>query len=107
MHFNGMNTSLEGFAVGLPIVTLPTGLQRGRHTRAMYLKMGILDCIAADGEHYVEMAVRLGTDRSFNRRVRAHILAKNGNLYEDMRVVREFEWFFESAVAAERLAATK
>jgi hypothetical protein len=51
--------------------------------------------------------VRLGTDRSFNRRVRVHILAKNGNLYEDMRVVREFERFFESAVAAERLAATK
>jgi hypothetical protein len=39
LHFNGMNSSLEALAVGLPVVTLPTQLQRGRHTRAMYLKL--------------------------------------------------------------------
>src|SRR5262249_37188522 len=62
IHFNGANTSLEGLATGTPVVTLPTGLQRGRHTRAMYLKMGITDCIAASAEHYIDIAVRLGTD---------------------------------------------
>ena len=35
LHFNGMNTSLEAMSVGTPIVTLPGGLQRGRHTQAM------------------------------------------------------------------------
>jgi protein O-GlcNAc transferase len=99
LHFNGMNTSLEGFAMGMPIVTLPTALHRGRHTRAMYLKMGIDCCIAEDSEHYVDIAVQLGTNRSFNQRVRRQILAKNGTLYEDVRAVREFERFFESAVA--------
>jgi protein O-GlcNAc transferase len=57
-HFNGMNSSLETFAVGLPIITLPSLLQRGRHTRAMYLCMGITDCIAVDEHLYVDFAVR-------------------------------------------------
>jgi len=35
-HFNGMNTSLESFAVGTPVVTLPGQFQRGRHTYGMY-----------------------------------------------------------------------
>jgi predicted O-linked N-acetylglucosamine transferase (SPINDLY family) len=93
-HFNGMNSSLEAFAVGLPIVTLPTGLQRGRHTRAMYLCMGIADCIATDEATYIELAVRLGTDPAFNAFMRARILEHNHVLYEDPRVVREFERFF-------------
>ena len=97
-HFNGVNSSLEAFAVGLPIITLPTLLQRGRHTRAMYLCMGITDCIAADEAAYVDLAVRLGTDRDFNASLRARIRAHNHVLYEDPRVVQEFERFFLTAV---------
>ena len=94
LHFNGMNSSLEAFAVGLPIVTLPTRLQRGRHTRAMYLCMGITDCIAEDEAAYIDLAVRLGTDAAFNASMRARILERNQVLYEDRRVVMEFERFF-------------
>lgn len=99
IHFNGMNSSLEAFAVGTPIVTLPTGLQRGRHTQAMYRKMGIGDCIARSIEDYVDIAVRLGTDAAFRQDVRERILARNHVLYEDPRVVREFERFFAAAVS--------
>jgi protein O-GlcNAc transferase len=97
LHFNGMNSSLEALAVGLPVVTLPTELQRGRHTRAMYLKMGITDCIAASTEEYVDIAARLGTDATFRRDLRERILSRNYVLYEDERVVLEFERFFLSA----------
>lgn len=99
-HFNGMNSSLEAFSVGLPIVTLPTQFQRGRHTRAMYLKMGIEDCIASDARAYVDIAVRLGTDPDFNHDARRRIKARSAVLYEDRRVVREFERFFDTALAA-------
>ena len=94
LHFNGMNSSLEAFSVGLPIVTLPTPLQRGRHTRAMYLRMGITDCIAEDTSAYIDLAVRLGTDAAFNASMRARILERNPVLYEDPRVPQEFERFF-------------
>ncbi len=98
VHFNGMNTSLEAFALGQPVVTLPGAMQRGRHTQAMYRKMGVLDGIAKDPETYIDIAVRLGTDRDYARSVRERILARNAALYEDSRVVQEFERFFLEAL---------
>lgn len=97
-YFNGMNSSLESFAIGTPVVTLPTDLQRGRHTQAMYRKMGILECIARDDQDYVDIAVRLGTDRAYAGEIRRRILACNGVLFENPRVVREFERLFIAAL---------
>jgi len=93
-HFNGMNSSLEAFSIGAPIVTLPGAFQRGRHTQAMYRKMGILDCIANDLQDYIGIAVRLGCDKAYADDLRARIRAGNGVLYESRRVVEEFERFF-------------
>jgi predicted O-linked N-acetylglucosamine transferase (SPINDLY family) len=99
IHFNGMNTSLEAMSVGTPVVTLPGQFQRGRHTQAMYRRMGVDDCIASSADDYVERAVRLGTDRARREAVRGEILRRNDVLFEDMAVVREFERFFREAVA--------
>jgi predicted O-linked N-acetylglucosamine transferase (SPINDLY family) len=93
-HFNGMNSSLQAFAVGAPVVTLPGRLQRGRHTQAMYRKMQITECIATDAAHYVDIAVRLGTDREYAQLIRERILGRKHVLFEDPRVVEEFERFF-------------
>lgn len=98
LHFNGYNTSLEAFAVGTPVVTLPTALQRGRHTAGMYRKMGIEDCIARNREEYVNIAVRLGTQPDVREALRNRILAANSVLYENMQVVREFERLFVNTV---------
>ena len=99
IHFNGMNTSLEAFSVGTPIVTLPTGFQRGRHTAGMYRKMGFTECIAADRNDYVRIAVKLGTEEDYRRHAKDEILRRNEVLFEDMRVVREFERCFLETVA--------
>ena len=99
-HFNGMNTSLEAFSVGTPVITLPGALQRSRHTRAMYLAMGIDDGIATDAADYVRRAVALGTDPGAARALRARILERNPVLYDNPAVLREFERFFTAAVAA-------
>lgn len=107
LHFNGMNSSLEAFSVGTPIVTLPGRLQRGRHTQAMYRKMGILDCIAVDAANYIDIALRLGCDRSYAQSMRARIAARSHVLYEDMRVVREFERFFFHVMRQPETSATQ
>jgi predicted O-linked N-acetylglucosamine transferase (SPINDLY family) len=99
VHFNGMNTSLEALYVGTPVVTLPGELQRGRHTQAMYRKMGLADCIAGSAGHYVELAVRLGSDSAYRNATHQEILKRNSVLFQDIRVVREFERFFCEAVA--------
>jgi predicted O-linked N-acetylglucosamine transferase (SPINDLY family) len=93
-HFNGMNSSLQAFAVGAPVVTLPGRLQRGRHTQAMYRKMALEECIATDAEHYIDIAVALGTDRNYAHSLRERILARKHVLFEDPRVIAEFERFF-------------
>lgn len=102
IHFGGGTTSYECFAVGTPIVTLPAEYLRGRVTLAMYKKMGILDAVADDARHYVELAVRLGTEPDFRARLRSRILAACGVLYEDIEAVREIEAFFKTCVARVR-----
>jgi len=99
LHFNGMNSSLQAFAIGTPVVTLPGRLQRGRHTQAMYRIMGIHDCIATSPRQYVDIALRIAIDLQIRDSLRQRILARNHLLFEDGRVVAEFERFFVDAVA--------
>jgi predicted O-linked N-acetylglucosamine transferase (SPINDLY family) len=98
VHFNGMNTSLEALALGKPVVTWPAALQRGRHTQAMYRKMGLGELIADGPERYAEIAVRAGTDEDYAHAVRKRILERHDVLFEQRKVVREFERFFLEAL---------
>jgi predicted O-linked N-acetylglucosamine transferase (SPINDLY family) len=98
-HFNGMNSSLEALSMGTPVVTWPSGLQRGRHTYAMYRAMNCLDCVARDLSDYVDIAVRIGSDPNLRQALRARILQNHEVLYENRDVVRGFERFFLSVVA--------
>jgi len=77
---------------------MPELLTRARHTRAMYLCMGITDCIAPDEAAYFDLAVRLGTDTDSNTSMRSRTLEYNYVLYEDRRLVQEFERFFMTAL---------
>ncbi len=60
--WSGGNTTLESLPLRLPVVTLPTGTMRGRHSTAILTQMGVTDTIASTIDDYVAMAVRLGRD---------------------------------------------
>lgn len=90
LHFNGMNSSLEALAMGTPVVTLPGALQRGRHTQAMYRRMGWTELVAHDAAHYVALAVRLATDAAFHAHARREILARCDVLFHEQAVVDGF-----------------
>jgi predicted O-linked N-acetylglucosamine transferase (SPINDLY family) len=94
-HFSGGNSSIEGLAVGAPIVTMPSPFLKGRITYAWYRKMGITDCIASSPVEYVDIAVRLATDRQAREDVCQRILGSNELLFDDLTAVRELEEFFE------------
>jgi predicted O-linked N-acetylglucosamine transferase (SPINDLY family) len=94
VHFNGMNTSLEAFAVGTPVVTMPAAFQRGRHTQAMLRKMGLEGLIVADAQAYIDQAVRIANDRDYRNEVSGMIRDRSHVLFEDAAVVHEFERFF-------------
>jgi len=98
--FSGGNTSYEGLALGVPIVTLETAFMRGRITYAQYKKMGMMDCVARTPGEYINIAVDLGTNRSRREEVSSKILSSNHLLFEDIDAVRELEVFFKNAVQA-------
>jgi hypothetical protein len=77
IHFGG-NTSYEGRALGVLIVTLPSQFMRGRLTYAMYRQMGLLDPVAADATDYVRLAVRLGTEPDYRELMRRRITDRVG-----------------------------
>jgi protein O-GlcNAc transferase len=105
-HFGGGNSSLEAIAMGAPVVTLPGAYARSRYTYANYRRMGMLDCVADSAQAYVDMAVRLGTDRAYAAAIRKRIVAGSDRLYNDTGTVRALEQFLIIAVARARDNAT-
>jgi predicted O-linked N-acetylglucosamine transferase (SPINDLY family) len=99
LHYSGGNTSLEAFAVGTPIVTWPGAFMRARHTFGFYALMGLDDCVARDPDHYVALAVRLGTDPAWRAAVSGRILAANSVLFDNVATVRALEDFLVDAAA--------
>lgn len=95
--WSGGNTTLEALTCGLPVVTMPTSLMRGRHSTGILKRIGLEDYIADDLEGYVARAVRL-VEAQENARVRAHIAQHVGRLFNDSEPVKALETFLEGAV---------
>jgi CRISPR-associated protein Csy1 len=96
--WSGGNTTLDALASGLPVVTLPGELMRGRQSQAMLKTLGLDELIATDVESYVEKAVSLGQDRDRRMSVSERIVANRHALYEREEPIRALEAFFERAV---------
>jgi len=98
--FGGGTTSLEMFAADTPIVTWPGAFARSRITHALYRQMQVDGLAATDGNHYVEIAVRLANDPAWRAALRDEIHARKELLYENAAVVKEIERFLDAAVSA-------
>ncbi|MFV2065387.1 MAG: tetratricopeptide repeat protein [Pirellulales bacterium] len=101
-HFSGANSTYDAMAIGKPVVTLPTPFRRGRFTLGCYQKMGLMDCVAEDGEDYVERAVRLAIDVDWRHKIETEIRQRCSVLFEDPRAVREVERIFDQLIAVAR-----
>jgi predicted O-linked N-acetylglucosamine transferase (SPINDLY family) len=85
--------------MGLPVVTLPGGLMRGRQSQAMLRMLGCDELVAKDVDDYVSKAIGLGRDMDRRQAMRARILANRGALFERDEPIRALESFLEQAVA--------
>lgn len=95
VHWSGGNTSLDAIAAGLPMVTLPGGLMRGRQSAAMLRRLGLDSLIARDVSDYADLATRLGRDGDWRREVRS-VLAERANLlFDDSGPTRELARILE------------
>lgn len=97
LHWSGGNTSLDALASGLPVVTLPGELMRGRQSQAMLRVLGVPELVAGNVEEFVATAVRLGRDAAERRSLAERIAANRLELFEREEPVRALERFLETA----------
>jgi CRISPR-associated protein Csy1 len=97
LHWSGGNTSLDALSTGLPVVTLPGRLMRGRQSQAMLRILGVDELVAGDIDQYLAIAGRLGRDAGYRAAIAARIRANLGNLFERDEPVRALEDFLERA----------
>lgn len=95
-HYVGANTSFDAFALDVPVLTLPTPYHRGRHSYAAYQEMGIFDAVATDQADYVSRAVDLACNRDRRQALVEAIKERRDVLYENPRIVSEYEAFFRA-----------
>jgi predicted O-linked N-acetylglucosamine transferase (SPINDLY family) len=91
--WSGCNSTLESLRHDLPIVTLPGGLMRGRHTMAVLQMMDVTDTIAASVDDYVAIAVRLGRDPEWRAFIKRRVAANKHRVYRDRSCIAALEEF--------------
>jgi predicted O-linked N-acetylglucosamine transferase (SPINDLY family) len=82
-QFCGGNTTYEAFAAGVPVITQPGRFLRGRLTYGMYRRCGWEDLVAHDPQAYVQLAVRMATDREWRRACEAKVKESTGVLFDN------------------------
>jgi protein O-GlcNAc transferase len=97
VHWSGGNTSLDALAGGLPVVTLPGTLMRGRQSMGMLRMLGAPELVASDSEDYVAKAVELGRERQRREAASEKIEANLGRLFDREEPLRAFNDFLERA----------
>ena len=73
MPYGGVNGTLEALDMGVPVVTLVGRRHAERTSFSILANLGVTETIAQTGGDYVNIAVRLATDRDFMRAVRERI----------------------------------
>ena len=89
--WSGGNTTLEALAFAKPLVTLPGGNLRGRHTMAILRRIGVTETIARDEDDYVELAVRLAEDAAWRGQIAESMNRQKALAYGDKACVRSLE----------------
>jgi CRISPR-associated protein Csy1 len=99
MRWSGGQTSVDALDCGLPVVTLPGAMMRGRQSAGMLSLLGLSELIAADVDDYVRIATRLCQDPSWRDQLAASIRERNGTLFDDSAPIEALEDFYRDAVS--------
>ena len=89
-RWSGGNTSIDAFAAGVPVVTLPGRFMRGRQTLGMLRLMGLQELVAASAEDYVRIALEVARDAARNAALREAIATRRAVLFDRPEPVEAF-----------------
>jgi protein O-GlcNAc transferase len=100
LRWSGGQTSVDALDCGLPVVTLPGSMMRGRQSAGMLSLLGLRELIAADADDYVGIATRLCQDGTWRGGLAASIRERNGMFFDDQAPLDALEAFYREAVSA-------
>ena len=95
--WSGGLTTLDAVRCGLPVVTCPGDLMRGRQSAGILKQLEITDTIATNADEYVEIAVRLGLDHGWREQVAHQVHERQDRLFHDRSFLPALEEFFSRA----------
>ena len=98
-HFSGGVTTYVALSLGVPVVTLPGELFRGRMTAGIYAQAGMQDCAARSRQHYVELALALAASPAQRKALGERIVAAHGKLFETDAAVAAFTGWLRAVAA--------
>ena len=106
-HFSGGVTTYVALSLGVPVVTLPGELFRGRMTAGICAQAGVEDCVAHSPAQYVELALGIAGDAKRRAALGARIHAAHARLFENDAAVETFcDWLAVAAVEIPEQSAT-
>jgi predicted O-linked N-acetylglucosamine transferase (SPINDLY family) len=103
-HHGGATTAHFCLAAGKPMVSWITDTCRTRATAAYYELLGIEGCTATTRDAYVELAVRLGTDRTARAAMASRIRSALPRLYRNEEVFSAYAAFLKAEAARHRVS---
>jgi predicted O-linked N-acetylglucosamine transferase (SPINDLY family) len=89
--FGGCNSSFEGFSLGKVIITEPSKMINGRFTSGFYKKMGLENIICQNKKEYINLAIKLGTDKKYREKLEEQIKNKKDILFNNKESLNEWE----------------
>lgn len=95
LEWSGCTTTLEAVEQKVVPVTMPGKFMRGRHTSAILQMMDLTETIASSLDDYIDIAVRLGSDRAWRHEIAEKIGRRNYLLYRDPEVLVALEDFLK------------
>jgi protein O-GlcNAc transferase len=94
--FSGYNTAVQAIECGLPLVTREGGFLRGRLASGVLRRMELTELIVKTKADYVNLVVRLVTDRDYQAHIRHEIQQRRSVLFDDQSAMGPFQDFLES-----------
>ena len=100
MPLDGTTTTLEALSIATPTVLFEGATIGGRMGQAIYRHIHVTANLAQTQEEYVDIAVRLGQDRTFNTWLRKEVEEKREahHLYQDPAAIDTLATWLQTAV---------
>ena len=101
----GYLPTLQALAIGTPVITLPGVRMNSRFALALYSQLGVLDLVATDENHYVELALHVTHQNSVRTAMTTKLLDNRHKLFQKESAVEDWKQFIEEKVMPHKAAA--